>query len=188
MQETQQFKAEPLPYQHAFCALFVSDLRILLSFWHSLTPWECDKIHRGWPQCKYALLGEWKNSTHKVQNIKFSCQKSFGRTALALETYVQRVSARTVWGYEDVRPDCAWTYAQGTFGRCRTKLNDSFSFVRHKRRSFVQDLTPSFFYMVWNCRHFLDVKMSFCLWASETSLFAPRYGRSVSRIRAGNLT
>ena len=138
--------------------------------------------------CKYALLGEWKNSTHKVQNIKFSCQKSFGRTALALETYVQRVSARTVWGYEDVRPDCAWTYVQGTFGRCRTKLNDSFSFVRHKRRSFVQDLTPSFFYMVWNCRHFLDVKMSFRLRASETSLFAPRYGRSVSRIRAGNLT
>ena len=138
--------------------------------------------------CKYALLGEWKNSTHKAQNIKFSCQKSFGRTALALETYVQRVSARTVWGYEDVRPDCAWTYVQGTFGRCRTKLNESFSFVRHKRRSFVQDLTPYFFYMVWNCRHFLDVKMSFHLRVGETSLFAPRYGRSVSRIRAGNLT
>ena len=67
--------------------------------------------------CKYANSEEWRNSGQKTQNVKFPCEKSYGRTALALWPYVQRVSARTAWGGENVRPKGVCTYVQGIFER-----------------------------------------------------------------------
>ena len=45
--------------------------------------------------CKYATPGERRNGGQRTQNVKFSCKKNYGRTSLALWTYVQRVLART---------------------------------------------------------------------------------------------
>ena len=120
---------------------------------------------------KYALLREWRNGTLKAQNIKFSCNKSFGRTALALLTYVQRVLARTAWGVEVVRPEGAWTYVQRTFEPCRTELNESFNEKLRNHAVLCSIWALFFFQNVWNGRHFSDIKMSFCLRVRVTSPF-----------------
>ena len=121
--------------------------------------------------CKLRDSREWTNEGKRLQNVNFSCKKTYGRTSLALWTYVQRVLARTAWGVEDVRPEGAWTYEQGTFEPCRTELNDLLNKILHKIRFFVHCLSHILFQIVWDGRHFSNVKMSFCLRVRVTSPF-----------------
>ena len=95
--------------------------------------------------CKYATPESEHNEGKRLQNVNFSCKKTYGRTSLALWTYVQRVLARTAWGVEDVRPEGAWTYEQGTFEPCRTELNDLLNEILHKRRFFCAVFEPHLF-------------------------------------------
>ena len=125
--------------------------------------------------CKYATPESEQMKAKGYRTSISPAKKNYGRTSLALWTYVQRVLARTAWGVEDVRPEGAWTYVQGTFEPCRTELNDLLNEILHKRRFFMQYLSHIFFQIVWDGRHFSNVKMSFCLRVRVTQNHRGRY-------------
>ena len=105
--------------------LFVTDLFIWLSFWHSPAPWECDKINRSWPLPKI----------HASQKVKKQHPKGTKHQIL-----LPKILWTYVLGSVDVRPKGAWTYGERGWGRTSIGCLD----VRARNLWTVQNGTERF--------------------------------------------
>ena len=115
---------------------FVTDLHILLSFWHSLTPWECDKTNRGWPQPiihDSQRVKKWhpKGTKHQILLLKISWTygiSSVDVRSKGVSTYGVRGWGRTSRGCLDVRARNLWTVLNETERIVRWKTAQTMLF------------------------------------------------------------
>ena len=172
--------------QVAVAVIIIRFCAIMLSFWHSRTPGECDKNRRSWPHLQVRGLKRAKKCPLRVQNIKFSREKSYGRTALALWPYVQRVSARTAWGAKAVRPKAAWTYGHRVFEWQWTESTRIAQWkIAQKNDILCSIQTTPFFQIALFGQHFSDVKMPFSQWEPGHGLGT---GEGQGRVERGSFT